>query len=237
VLQLIKVKKTAGVFSLSIDKLEITSPGIYGLIGPNGCGKSTMAKLVSGLLIPDSGRIENFLDNRDITIITQKPYIMDDSVFNNLAYPLRIRGIKNYQKLCDEYLEKIGFLERKNQRARGLSGGERQKLALLRAMIFKPRLIIADEAMTALDIDSLDFFEKFILEEQKKDPIIWLFISHQIPQIKRLCKYIFFMYQGKIEAEGNTDDIFSSDSNLHLKHYLKTYGGENGPRITRIFAD
>ena len=226
-LRVTSLKKTVGSFSLSIDKLEIQSPGIYGLIGPNGCGKSTTAKLIGGILTPDAGIIDISMNSRDITMITQKPYIMDDTVYNNLEYPMRLRGIKNRGSLCEEYLGRIGFLERRNQRARGLSGGERQKLALLRAMIFKPRLIIADEAMTALDIDSLDFYEKFIIEEQKKDPIIWLFISHQMPQIKRLFSYIFFMYQGRIEAEGKTEDVFNSVSNLHLKQYLKAYDSIN----------
>ena len=219
-LRLTALKKTMGSFTISIDKLEIQSPGIYGLIGPNGCGKSTTVKLVSGILKPDSGEIYLSLDYRDITIITQKPYIMDDTVYNNLAYPLRLRGIKNELALCDEYLGKIGFLERKNQQARGLSGGEKQKLALLRAMIFRPKLIILDEAMTDLDLDSLDMFERMILERQKQDPIIWIIISHQLPRIRLLCDYIFFLANGRLETEGSTEELLRS-GNPQLARYLK----------------
>ena len=219
-LRISSLKKTIGSFSLSIDKLEIKTPGIYGLIGPNGCGKSTTAKLISGILLPDSGVIDVSLDSRDVTIITQKPYIMEDTVYNNLAYPLRLRGIKSYKALCDEYLEKINFVERKNQQARGLSGGERQKLSLLRAMIFNPKLIILDEAMTDLDLDSLDMFERMVLERQKQDPVIWIIISHHLPHIRLLCNYIFFLADGKLETEGPTDELLSSENPM-VARYVK----------------
>jgi ABC-type multidrug transport system ATPase subunit len=212
--------KTLGSFSLSINELRIPSPGIYGLIGPNGCGKSTTAKLFCGLLQPDSGEIDISLEKLAVTMITQKPYIMDDTVYNNLAYPLRLRGVKPIAPLCEEYLEMVGFTERKNQRARELSGGEKQKLALLRAMIFQPRLIILDEAMTDLDLDSLDFFEGLILQRQKIDPIIWIIISHQLAQVRRLCDYIFFMNGGQLEAEGPTKELLHS-SNPLVSRFLK----------------
>ena len=219
-LRIKSLKKTLGSFSLSIDSLQIKSPGIYGLIGPNGCGKSITAKIISGILAPDSGELDISLGYRDKTMITQKPYVMDSTVYNNLAYPLKLRGIKDHKPLCDEYLKKIDFLERRNQRARLLSGGEKQKLSLLRAMIFNPALIILDEAMTDLDLDSLDMFEGMVIERQKQNPIIWIIISHQLAHIKRLCDYIFFMTKGRIEAEGPANDLLRSP-NPQVRHYLR----------------
>ncbi|MDR0324040.1 MAG: ATP-binding cassette domain-containing protein [Treponema sp.] len=207
-LHITSLKKTIGSFSLSIDDLQIRSPGIYGLIGHNGCGKSTLTKIISGIMESDSGKIDTDIDQMNITMITQRPYIMDDTVYNNLAYPLRLRR-KFDKSLCDEYLEKIGFLERKNMRARGLSGGEKQKLALLRAMIFRPKLVILDESLSDLDLDSLDMFENMILKRQEEEPVIWIIISHQLAQIRRLCNYVFFMSNGRIEAEGSTEDLLS----------------------------
>ena len=238
-LKLAGVEKKLGDFFLCIEKLVVPGPGIYGLVGPNGSGKSTLAKLLTALIEPDRGSIETGgLDPRDITLLSRKPYMMDDTVYNNLVYPLRLRNIKPDPELIAGNLERMGFSGRGKQKARSLSGGEQQKLAFLRALIFKPRLIIVDEAMTALDIDSLDLFEGMILEGQKKDPIIWIFISHQMPHIRRLCSYIFFMYSGRIETEGSAEDFFSLDrkgtgpSNLqagpsgsHLRQYLRSYGG------------
>jgi ABC-type multidrug transport system ATPase subunit len=220
------VEKRQGGFSLCIEKLDVTGPGIYGLIGPNGSGKSTLAKLMAGLLDTDKGSIDTEgLGPRDITLLSRKPYMMDDTVYNNLVYPLRLRGITPDTNLTAASLEKMGFSQRAKQRAKSLSSGEQQKLAFLRALIFKPRLVIADEAMTAMDMDSLDMFEKLVLEEQNRDPIIWIFISHQMPHIRRLCSHVFFMNAGRIETGGSADEVFSEPSNPQLRQYLRTYGG------------
>ena len=220
------IEKKLGDFSLSIESLALSKPGIYGIIGPNGSGKSTLAKLMAGLLEPDCGSINaEKLNYRDITILSRKPYMMDDTVYNNLVYPLKLRNIKPNPQQIAGFLDRMGFSQRGKQKAKSLSGGEQQKLAFLRAIIFKPRFIIADEAMTALDIDSLDIFEKMIQEEQKKENSIWIIISHQMPHISGLCDYIYFMYDGKMEAGGKAQDIFSNPANPHLKQYLRSYAG------------
>jgi ABC-type multidrug transport system ATPase subunit len=220
------IEKKLGDFSLDVEKLTVDKPGIYGLVGPNGCGKSTVAKIMAGLMEVDRGLIDTGgLTQKDITLLSRKPYMMDDTVYNNLVYPLRLRNINLDPKLIDEYFEKMGLSERRKQKARSLSSGEQQKLAFLRAIIFKPRLIIADEAMTALDIDSLDLFERTILDEQKKDPIIWIIISHQMTHVRRLADRLFFMYSGKIETEGSIEEMLTLSSNPHLRQYLRVYGG------------
>ena len=220
------VEKKLGDFSLCIERFVIPGPGIYGLIGPNGSGKSTLAKLMTALLAPDRGSIDaGGLEPRDITFLSRKPYMMDDTVYNNLVYPLRLRNIKPDPKLTAAFLDTMGFSGKGKQRARSLSSGEQQKLAFLRAVIFKPRLVIADEAMTALDIDSLDVFENMILEEQKKENTVWIIISHQMPQVRRLCQRVFFMYNGRMEYEGSAEEIFSDPDNPYLRQYLRSYGG------------
>jgi ABC-type multidrug transport system ATPase subunit len=216
------LEKKLGNFSLHIESLSIPSPGIYGLIGPNGCGKTTAAKLIMNLISPDSGNIDpEGLSSRDITMLSQKPYMMDDTVYNNLIYPLRIRNITPDPVLCDACLDRIGFLHRRKQWARSLSGGEQQKLALVRALIFKPKFIIADEAMTDMDIDSLDMFEGIIMDSQKEEPVVWIIISHHLPHIRRLCEYIFFMDKGRIEAEGPLDEMLFQPQNPLVRRYLK----------------
>ena len=221
------VEKKLGSFSLNIDKLLIPRPGIFGLIGPNGSGKSTLAKIMAGLLEPDRGSIDTEgLGPRDITFIGRKPYLLNDTVYNNLVYPLKIRRMKPESSLIDDYLEKMGFPDRRKQKARSLSGGEQQKLSFLRALIFKPRFIIVDEALTALDIDSLDFFENLILLEQQKDPVTWIIISHRMSHIRRLSDHVFFMYDGKIENEGSVEEIMGETTNHHLSKYLRIYGGQ-----------
>jgi len=218
------VEKKLGDFSLCIERFAVSAPGVYGLIGPNGSGKSTLAKLMANLIEPDCGKIDSEgLSSRDITFLGRKPYMMDDTVYNNLVYPLKLRNKNADPDLVASFLDRMKFSHRGKQRAKSLSGGEQQKLAFLRAIIFKPRFIIADEAMTAMDMDSLDLFEKTILEERKKENSIWIIISHQMPHVRRICDSIFFMYDGKVEAEGNTQDIFSNRENEHIRQYLRSY--------------
>jgi ABC-type multidrug transport system ATPase subunit len=215
------LEKKNGTFFLKIDSFELPGPGIYGLIGPNGCGKTTTAKLIMNILRPDRGIVAlQGLSVRDITMLPQEPYILNDTVYRNLIYPLQVRRIRPDPRLCDEYLDRIGFLTRRNQRALSLSGGERQKLAMLRALIFEPRLVIVDEALTDLDMDSLDMFERMILDIQKKRPLIWLLISHHLPHIRRLCEYVFFMYNGSLEAQGPAPEIFECPRSPRQQRYL-----------------
>jgi ABC-type multidrug transport system ATPase subunit len=220
------IEKKLGSFFLKIDELAVQKPGVYGLIGSNGSGKTTIARIMAGIMEPDSGNVntEN-LSYREITFLGRKPYMLNDTVYNNLVYPLHLRKIKPDPQLVEDYLEKMGLTERRNQKAPSLSAGEQQKLSFLRALIFKPRLIIADEALTAMDIDSLDCFENIILESQKKDPIIWILISHQMSQMKRLIDSIFFLHNGKLEARGSMEEVFSNSENPHIKQYLRAFGG------------
>ena len=220
------IEKKLGDFSLTIDKLEITKPGIYGLIGPNGSGKSTLAKIMAGLLEADRGTVDTEnLNPRDITYLARKPYMMDETVYNNLVYPLKLRNIQPDPELIAVFLDQMKFSHRGKQKAKSLSGGEQQKLAFLRAIIFKPRLVITDEAMTAMDMDSLDLFEKTVMEEQKKENSIWIIISHHMPHIRRICDSFLFMYDGKVETKGTADEFFSGIQNPHLMRFLHSYNG------------
>ena len=220
------IEKKLGDFSLLIERLAVSKPGIYGLIGHNGSGKSTLAKIMAGIVEADRGSIEREgLSPKDITFLGRKPYMMEDTVYNNLVYPLKLRGIKPKPDLVASFLDRMDFSQKGKQRAKSLSGGEQQKLAFLRAIIFKPRLVIADEAMTAMDLLSLDLFEKTLLEEQEKENSIWIIISHQMSHIRRICGSVIFMHNGKVEAEGSTQDFFSNVNNPLVKQYLRSYDG------------
>jgi ABC-type multidrug transport system ATPase subunit len=220
------VEKKLGDFFLDIKNFAVSKPGVYGVIGPNGSGKSTLAKILAGLMEPDLGNVDfEGLTSKDITFLGQKPYMMNDTVYNNLVYPLSLRAMDTKAEYITALMDMAKLPQRKKQKAKSLSGGEQQKLALLRAVIFKPSLVIADEAMGAMDMESLDFFVKKILEEQKKENSTWIIISHQIPHIRRICDYIFFIYEGKIEAQGAAKSFFIENENPRLKEYLKSFYG------------
>jgi len=216
------VKKNFEKFSLHIESLGIPEGKIYGIIGPNGCGKTTAMKIMAGVVDADSGIIDyEGLTQRDITMVLRKPYLLHDTVVNNLIYPLKIRKIKPEKELIEHYLEITGLKNYRDEYALGLSGGEQQKLSLARALIFSPKLIFIDEAFSNMDIESVAFFENYILENQKEKPVTWVIISHQLSNIRRLCEYVFFMHNGRIEISGATAELLSSPDNDKLKQYLQ----------------
>jgi len=177
---------------------------------------------MAGIVKPDNGTIDyGNLTPRDITMVMRKPYLLHDTVVRNLEYPLRLRKIKPDPDVINHYLEITGLAGYKNEYALTLSGGEQQKLALARALIFSPKLIFIDEAFSNMDIESVAFFENYILEKQKNNPVKWVVISHQLSNIKRLCDYVFFMNDGMVCADGETDKLLSSPENDKLKQYLQ----------------
>jgi len=221
-MKITELEKNFDKFSLRINTMTIAPGRIHGLVGPNGCGKTTLMKLMAGIIKADSGVIDNEgLTPKDITMAPRKPYLLHDSVFRNLVYPLSLRKIKPDHELVDHYLEMAGLKDRRKQYAPGLSAGEQQKLSLVRALIFSPKLILIDEAFSSLDIESATMFEQIILERQQNQPVTWIVISHQLSLIQRLCSHVYFMYDGSIEAEGTTGEILHQPENPRLQRYLQ----------------
>ena len=210
-----------GDFKLDVRDMQFESGIIHGLIGPNGCGKTTLAKLIMGT-IPSRHRDIDFggLSTRDMTMTTQKPYMMHDTVYKNLIYPLKLRGISPDNAEVDRWLSLCGLEEKKNKPARGLSSGQQQKLSLARALIFSPKLVIIDENLSNLDLDSIELFEAEIIRMQNAAPITWIIISHQPAHVRRLCDTVHFMDKGRILNSGPPDDLLTAPSESELMRYI-----------------
>ena len=221
-MKITKLKKTLGSFTLHLPHLEVSKPLIYGIIGPNACGKTTAMRLMAGLLKPDEGEIDYMGHSpRDVTMAFKKPYLMRDTVLANLKYPLSIRGIKPDEVCLDHYLELANLQQYRERYAPSLSGGEQQKLSLIRALIFSPKVILIDEGFSNMDLESVTVFENYILNRQKENPVTWVIISHQLSNIKRLCDYAYFMYGGEIKAEGTVDELLKNPQEPNLQRYLQ----------------
>jgi len=217
-----KLKKDFDKFSLFIDSLDMPEGSIYGIIGSNGCGKTTAMKLMAGVLTPDGGSIDyEGLTAQDITMIFRKPYLMHESVLKNILYPLKIRKIKPDMEYIEHLLEISGLKDLRNEYALTLSGGEQQKLSLIRAVVFSPKLIFIDEGFSNMDIESVSVFEDFILDMQKTQKLTWVITSHQLSVIKRLCDNVFFMHDASIKAQGTVEEILQSPELPELKQYLQ----------------
>lgn len=201
-MKIINLEKKVGDFRLEIDYLNIEPGRIHGLAGHNGCGKTILLKTIMGILEPDSGRIDpEGLDRRDMTMMTQRPYLLHESVYENVIYPLKIRGIKVDEAEVDRLLETAGLLAQKNQYARSLSSGERQKLSFLRAVIFGPKFVIMDETLSNMDPESEQSIVSMIKEIQAQEPITWLIVSHQAEHRSGLCEVMHYMEKGRIIDE------------------------------------
>jgi len=217
-----ELKKDFDKFSLYIDSLDVPGGSIYGIIGSNGSGKTTAMKLMAGVLPADSGSIDyEGLTAQDITMIFRKPYLMHESVLKNILYPLKIRNIKPDMEYIGHLLEISGLQDLQNEYALTLSGGEQQKLSLIRAIVFSPKLIFIDEGFSNMDIESVCMFEEFILDMQKTQKLTWVITSHQLSVIKRLCNHVFFMHNGSIKAQGSVEEILQSPNLPELKQYLQ----------------
>lgn len=198
-MRITELRKKVGKTDLYIEDLKIESGLIHGLVGPNGCGKTTLLKLIMGIMEADSGSIDyEGLKPSDITMMSQRPYLMHANVYDNIVYPLKIRGLKIDQNEIDGLMERTGILQIKDQYAGSLSSGERQKLSFLRAMVFRPKMILMDETLSNLDQDSEKLFKEMIIERHKEDGSTWLIVSHQWDGMNELFDSVHHMEKGRI---------------------------------------
>lgn len=220
-MRLQNIEKKVGDFQLKIDELKIEEGKIHGFIGGNGSGKTTTAKLIMGILEAEQGEIfYEGLDMREITMTSQRPYLLHDTVYENLVYPLKIRGKKPDQGKVDELLTEFGMLDKKKQYARSLSSGEQQKLSMMRALVFEPKLVIVDESLSNMDPESVERFEDWILEIQKKQPITWIMISHRLAHIYKMCDRLHFFSKGRVIASGTKDEVLFEHNDERIRRFV-----------------
>lgn len=216
------LEKKLGDFHLSIVELKIKPGLIHGFIGGNGCGKTTLCKIIMGIYEADSGKIDyEGLEAGSITMTAQRPYFINGSVYDNICYPLKLRKIKPDEEEIDSWLGRLGLLDKKYQYARSLSSGEQQKVSMLRALIFRPSLIMVDETLSNLDPENVEFFEELILNMQKEKPVTWIIISHRLALIYKLCNEVHFMKKGRLIESGKTHSVLFQSDNEDIRRFVK----------------
>ncbi|MBC8590991.1 ATP-binding cassette domain-containing protein [Wansuia hejianensis] len=191
---------------LDIESLAIKKQRITGIIGPNGCGKTTLLNIIAGLDKEYLGNINynNKKINKEIvsnmTIVFQKPYLFRRSVYDNIEYPLKIRGIDRQKSkpLVEDIMKRLEIEDLRDKKAHRLSGGESQKVALGRALVFNPKLLLLDEPTSNIDPEYIVTMESEIKKFNRENKGTVIIVTHNIEQSKRLCDNIIGMENGRV---------------------------------------
>ena len=205
--------------------LRIESAGITVIMGPNGAGKSLLLRLVHGLLVPERGEIfwqRRPLDlalRRHQALVFQKPVLMRRSVAANLDFVLKPLGAQ-YRQRRDRLLQQAGLYPQRNRPARLLSGGEQQKLALIRALATEPSVLLLDEPCASIDAASTWQIEDQLLKASKRGVKVIL-VTHDTGQARRLADDVIFMHHGRLLEYAAAAVFFDSPSSPEAKAYLE----------------
>ncbi|MBY5920204.1 ATP-binding cassette domain-containing protein [Ferrimonas balearica] len=206
----------------AVDRIDLqVAPGtIYGFLGPNGCGKTTTIRMLTGLLTPSEGTVrvlEHPLPGdaealkREIGYMTQKFSLYEDlTVLENLRFVARIYSLpyRESRKRIEELLSVYGLADRGNQRAGSMSGGQRQRLALAAAVLHKPRLLFLDEPTSAVDPENRrDFWEQlFDLCDQGTSILV---STHYMDEAER-CHRLAILEEGQKRADGSPEGLMTN---------------------------
>ncbi|MDZ4184831.1 MAG: ABC transporter ATP-binding protein [Desulfuromonadales bacterium] len=199
-----------GDFCLAINHLELESGQIYLLEGTNGAGKSTFLHLLALLLVPTAGSISFSGEvvreetqrqrlRRSITLVEQQPYLFATSVYQNLAFGLRLRDVRGelQDRRIRKALETVGLAGFEERHVRTLSGGESRRVALARAMVLRPQLLLLDEPTAGLDREVLPLFEA-CLATLKGQGTTLVIASHDKDQSRRLDGIVLTLDRGRL---------------------------------------
>lgn len=213
-------------FNLTIDHGEFIT-----LLGPSGCGKTTILRLIAGLEEVDSGRV--MLDDNDITdtpaehrhvntVFQSYALFPHMSVFENVAFGLRMQKTPNAEIAArvSEALAMVQLESFADRRPHQLSGGQQQRVAIARAVVNRPKVLLLDESLSALDYKLRKQMQNELKALQRKLGITFVFVTHDQEEALTMSDRIVVMRDGKIEQDGTPREIYEEPKNLFVARFI-----------------
>ena len=231
-----KFKTTIAVNNIS---LEIEKNSTLGLLGPNGCGKTTSIGMMLGLITPSSGEI--LIDGMPLNSKNRiellslmnfaSPYIelpKKLTVIQNLEVYARLYGVKDKSDRIHELVEDLNLKKFLYKKTGELSSGQKNRVSLAKSLINKPKLLFLDEPTASLDPDVGDFVREYLEQYKNKTELTILLASHNMKEVERLCNKIVMMKQGKIVDEGTCEELINKHGRVNLEDtFLKIARDKN----------
>ena len=225
-------KQFKNILAVKNISFKIGKGKIIGLLGPNGCGKSTTIGMMLGLIKPSSGTViingQNIEQNR--TDLLEKmnfisPYVelpKKLTVEENLKVYGRLYGVKNLKDKISDLMEKLNLLDFKSRKTGELSSGQKNRVSLAKALINDPEILLLDEPTASLDPDVGDYIRGFIEDYASNKGATILLASHNMNEVERLCYEVLMMKNGEIIDKGKCDDLINKHGRKNLEEvFLK----------------
>ena len=233
----IEIKKLTKVYSnfLAVNKInfQIEKNKTIGLLGPNGCGKTTTIGMMLGLVTPSEGEI--LIENKNIKSFKRddilkrfnfaSPYVelpKKLTVKQNLEIYGRLYGIKNLDERITEISSDLDIKNFYKRKTGELSSGQKNRVSLAKSLINKPEILLLDEPTASLDPDIGDFIRSYIQEYKKSNKVTILLASHNMSEVERLCDSVIMMRKGKIIDSGTCQNLIQKHGRNNLEEtFLK----------------
>ena len=233
------VKKFKSTIAVNNINLKIEKNNTLGLLGPNGCGKTTSIGMMLGLITPTSGEIfingvklnsENRINLLSLMNFAS-PYVelpKKLTVKQNLEVYARLYGVNNKNERIEELVEDLNLSKFLNKNTGELSSGQKNRVSLAKSLINKPKLLFLDEPTASLDPDVGDFVREYLEKYKNKNELTMLLASHNMKEVERLCSKIIMMKQGKIVDEGTCEELINKHGRKNLEEvFLKLARSQN----------
>ena len=228
--------------TIAVDNISfvIEKNKTLGLLGPNGCGKTTSIGMMLGLITPTSGQILideiNLEPKNRIRLLSlmnfASPYIelpKKLTVKQNLEVYARLYGVKEIKKRIEETIENLNLQNFVNKKTGELSSGQKNRVALAKSLINKPKLLFLDEPTASLDPDVGDFIREYIEQYKKNNELTILLASHNMKEVERLCDKVIMMKKGKIVDSGTCEKLIKKHGRDNLEDtFLKIARSKSG---------